>query len=344
MNKTISRTTITLAFVFLTNNVHATDQELHRHGTKEIMESQSVSQKSEPSVAKRSWSWKNGMNTIIIDELKRTFLFDLPADLRPGAALVMVFHGYGDSPKAIREYAGFTPLVAKCGFVAVYPQGTRDANGTSCFNMGYDGQKHMKADDAKFARELAARLVSDLGLDPRSVFATGMSNGGDTCYLLACQPQPFVRAIAPVAGCMMLVWTNSFMLPTRLSVMEVHGTSDGITHWNGDLPNHDGYGAYLGTEAVMDFWIRKLALEKSSTMEIGGGFFRRKAGFTRSVTSLVDHDGFSGGAALRNPRWPPRLARPFGQPRNLDRRGDLEFLSTAPAMIFRILFCPPCAS
>ena len=126
----------------------------------------------------------------------------------------------------------------------------------------------MKADDAKFARELAARLVHDLDLDPRSVFATGMSNGGDTCYFLACQPQPFVRAIAPVAGCMILVWTNSFALPARLSVMEVHGTSDGITHWNGDLQNHDGYGAYLGTEAVMNFWVRKLILEKSDATKL----------------------------------------------------------------------------
>ena len=108
---------------------------------KKVLENQPVSEKNEPSVAKQSWPGKNGTNTISIDGLERTFLLDLPANLRPGAALVMVFHGYGDSPKAIREYAGFTPLVTKCGFVTVYPQGTRDADGASCFNLAMTPRK-----------------------------------------------------------------------------------------------------------------------------------------------------------------------------------------------------------
>ena len=202
----------------------------------------------------------------------------------------------------------------------------------------------MKAVDAKFARELAARLVSDLDLDPRSVFATGMSNGGNTCYLLACQPQPFVQAIAPTAGCMMLVWTNSFMLPARLSVMEVHGTSDGITHWNGDLPNHDGYGAYLGTEAVMDFWVRKLALEKSSTMEIGGNSSAEKRvlpvrlhhWWTTMDSVAVRLYEIQGG----HHDWPGHLGNP-----EISTAEDIwNFFQRHRPGFFRILFCPPCAS
>ena len=67
---------------------------------------------------------------------------------------------------------------------------------------------------------------------------------------------------------MMSAWTNDFASPARAAVMEVHGTGDQITLRAGDPQNRDGWGAYLGTEAVMDFWVRKLALEKSDTTEL----------------------------------------------------------------------------
>jgi len=91
----------------------------------------------------RAWPWKSGTHKLMVDGVERTFVLDVPTQLKPGAALVMVFHGYGESPQAIRRYAGFTPLVEKYGFVAVYPQGTRDGDGYSCFNVGYDFQKNM---------------------------------------------------------------------------------------------------------------------------------------------------------------------------------------------------------
>ena len=235
---------------------------------KELSPEQVGSQSHEGPFATRTGSWKTGSQTMMVDGVERTFLLDVPENLQPGAALVVVFHGYGGSAKAIRSHAGFTPLVTLHGFVAVYPQGTLDATGHSFFNVGYDFHKDMKVNDVKFARELVAQLVRDLSLDPDAVFATGMSNGADMCYYLACQPQPFVSAIAPVAGCMLTEWTRRFAPQARMAVMEIHGGRDQITLWNGDLENRDGYGAYLGTEAVMHYWAKCLALEKSDTTEL----------------------------------------------------------------------------
>jgi polyhydroxybutyrate depolymerase len=89
-------------------------------------------------------------------------------------------------------------------------------------------------------------------------------------YFLARQPRPFVQAIAPVAGCMMSSWTNALSPQTRISVMEVHGTQDKVTWWAGDPQDREGWEAYLGTEAVMAFWVKGLALEKSQTIEMPG--------------------------------------------------------------------------
>jgi polyhydroxybutyrate depolymerase len=140
-----------------------------------------------------------------------------------------VFHGFTDSARGVRGTSGFSALAQTYGFVAAYPQGTCDAKDNTFFNVGYSFHQSEKVDDVAFARDLSARLVRDLELDPDAVFSTGMSYGGDMSYFLARQAKPFVRAIAPVAGCMMSSWTNAPPPQTRISVMEVHGTQDKVT-------------------------------------------------------------------------------------------------------------------
>jgi len=212
-------------------------------------------------------AWTSGQHTLTVGGMERTFILDLPATLTPGAALVLVFHGYSDSAAGIRRTAAFTPLVAEHGFVAVYPQGSVDARGKTFFNVGYAFHADERVDDLRFVRELVARLVADLRLDPRAVFATGMSNGGDISYLLAAQRDPLVRAVGPVAGTMMTSWGRDVALPAPIPVLAVHGRRDEITRWNGDPENRDGWGAYLPVDAVLRHWIDALgpATERAET-------------------------------------------------------------------------------
>jgi polyhydroxybutyrate depolymerase len=204
--------------------------------------------------------WKSGVHHLVFGGIDRTFNLDVPRVVRPGAPLVMVFHGFTGSAKGVRELAGFTPLVEKYGFVAVYPQGTIDSKGRAFFNVGYEFHWDQKVDDAEFARGLAARLVRDLGLDERAVFATGFSNGGDMSFFLGAQKNPFVSAIAPVAGTMMESWARDFRPVARISVLAVNAKHDRTTLWDGDMKNRDGWGAYLGTEAVLGLWVKGLGL------------------------------------------------------------------------------------
>lgn len=214
------------------------------------------------SVVARNPVWKSGVHHLTVDGIDRTFVLDLPRTLRPGAPLVLIFHGFTGTAQSVRELAGFVPLVEKHGFVAVYPQGTKDSNGRPFFQVGYQFHRDQKVDDVRFVRDLAARLVKDLGLDERAVFATGFSNGGDMSFFLGAQREPFVAAIAPVAGTMMESWAREFRPAARISVLAVNAKNDKTTLWDGDMQNHDGWGAYLGTEAVLDLWVKGLALSK----------------------------------------------------------------------------------
>lgn len=203
-------------------------------------------------------AWTSGRHTLSVGGVERSFLLDLPETVRPGAALVLVFHGYTDSAEGIRRTAGFTPLVAEHGFVAVYPQGSVDGRGNTFFNVGYAFHADETADDLRFVRELVARLVADLRLDAGAVFSTGMSNGGDISHLLGAQPVPIVRAIAPVAGTMMTSWGGDFTPSVPLAVLAVHGRRDDVTRWYGDPDDRDGWGAYLSVDDVLARWVRGL--------------------------------------------------------------------------------------
>jgi polyhydroxybutyrate depolymerase len=253
----------------------------------------------------RSQPWRSGTHQARFAGLDRGFLLDVPKSLRPGAPLVLVFHGFTGSAASIRETAGFTRLVEKHGFVAVYPMGTTDSKGRTFFNVGYDFHRDQKVDDVLFARELSARLVRDLELDERSVFATGFSNGGDMSYFLGAQPQPFVTAIAPVAGTMMASWAGGFRPARRLSVLAINAVDDRTTLWKGDLENRDGWGAYLGTEAVIDLWVEGLSLRRKKNVLLPGGLRRTRWTTATDAAEVVFYRRETGGH-----EWPAHLGDP----------------------------------
>ena len=141
------------------------------------------------------------------------------------------------------------------GFVVAYPQGMRDASGYRFFNVGYDFHTGADArvDDVGFLRALVASLQESYSLSQTDVFSTGMSNGGDMSYLLACQASDVFKAIAPVAGMIMQSILDACSPQNVLPAFEIHGTDDDVTYWDGDMNNEDGWGAYPDVPTMMNF-------------------------------------------------------------------------------------------
>ncbi len=55
-------------------------------------------------------------------------------------------------------------------------------------------------DDVGFVRQLIDKLENRLRIDPDRIFATGISNGGILCHLLAAHLPGKIAAIAPIVG------------------------------------------------------------------------------------------------------------------------------------------------
>ena len=187
--------------------------------------------------------------------VERTYRLHLPANLPDNAPLVIVLHGYGGD--ANPEAFGMNATADRHGFAVCYPQGERDSRGKRGWNVGYPSQAEMPIDDVQFLEELIGHLHRHYGLSRRNVFCTGMSNGGDMCYLLAAQRPDLFAALGPVAGFMSVAILREDKSLQPVPLFEIHGTADPTTRWEGDLTGEGGWGAYLPIPMAVGYWAAK---------------------------------------------------------------------------------------
>ena len=189
------------------------------------------------------------------DGLSREYYLYIPDSLVTSAPLLFVFHGYSGSANGIMNYSGLNQIADENGFVVCYPQGLIDDWDYACWNVGYDWHVDETVDDVGFSTSLAQYLQTEYNLSAHNTFSTGMSNGGDMSYLLACQASDVFKAIAPVAGCMMTWLYNSCAPLNPIPVFEIHGTDDDVTWWDGaDENDNDGYGPWESVDTTFNFW------------------------------------------------------------------------------------------
>ena len=190
------------------------------------------------------------------DGLNREYIYYEPPNLPTDAPLVFVAHGFTGSAQGIMSYCGMNTVAEQNGFAVCYPQGTTDSWGDNFWNVGYDFHNGINVDDVGFIVSLASYLQSTYQLSTVNTFFTGMSNGGELCYLLACETQNVFRAFAPVAGTIFPNGlTNNICNPAiPVPIFETHGINDNITLIEGDL--FDPYwGPYLSIDTIINFWV-----------------------------------------------------------------------------------------
>ena len=194
-------------------------------------------------------------DSLRVDGKMRRFVTFLPEGIKGEAPLVVVLHGYGGS--IWRE----NPMVAAAkrhGFAVCIPQGLRDPKGKPSWNVGYPSQAGWKQDDVKALCRIAQHVQKRHKLSRTNTFLTGMSNGGEMCYLMAFNnKQKTFKAVAPIAG-LTMEWMYSQLEAKRpIPVMEVHGTADHTSEWGGDLENKGGWGAYMPVPLAVGYWVAK---------------------------------------------------------------------------------------
>jgi polyhydroxybutyrate depolymerase len=171
--------------------------------------------------------------------------------------MLLALHGGGGDADYQADDSKYR-LISKsedAGFIAVFPNGFSRLGGVlATWNAGIccAGAVKNNSDDVGFIREVIARMERQASIDPKRIFATGMSNGAMMDWRLACEV-PEIRAIAPVEG---TDNTASCHPAHPVAVIEFHAADDPNVPFNGGVgvgPSHTDFASVPATQAK---WVR----------------------------------------------------------------------------------------
>jgi polyhydroxybutyrate depolymerase len=189
------------------------------------------------------------------DGITRDYLVHVPKSYRGARTPMLVaLHG-GDGNADYQADDSKYGLISKseaAGFIAVFPNGYSPlpAGVLATWNAGSCcGPAQRKGiDDVGFIRAVIRRMQSQASIDPRRIFATGMSNGGMMSWRLACEA-PEIRGIAPVEG----TDNSASCKPLHpVAVIEFHAADDPNVPFNGGAgtgPSHTDFNSVPASQA-----------------------------------------------------------------------------------------------
>lgn len=170
--------------------------------------------------------------------LTRQYLLHIPKHYNQAQAtpLVVSLHGGGGNMhyQATESYYHLISKSDQAGFIAVFPNGySRLRSGKfATWNAGICCGKARDAqvDDVGFIQKVVADIQTKANIDPKRIYANGMSNGGTMAYRLACELTDTFAAIAAVAG---TDGTQHCSPSKPVAILHIHALDDERVLFNG---------------------------------------------------------------------------------------------------------------
>jgi polyhydroxybutyrate depolymerase len=193
------------------------------------------------------------VRTIQVDGLTRRYVLHVPPGLGGDPApLVLVFHGGGGTGPGTERLTRFSALADRERFLVAYPEGIEhNWNDGREFAGSRAHREHV--DDVGFVAALLDTIARVHPLDPRRVYATGISNGGIFSHYLAARLARRIAAIAPVVGGIADPPEPWFDPAQPVSVLILQGTTDPLVPYHGG-PVAFGRGKIIDTEEAARRW------------------------------------------------------------------------------------------
>ncbi|MDP2239355.1 MAG: PHB depolymerase family esterase [Burkholderiales bacterium] len=186
------------------------------------------------------------------DGMTRSYVVRAPNELLQGnrrVPLVLVLHGGGGNAGNAEAMTGFTEKARQEGFIVVYPEGSgRMKDKLLTWNAGHCCGYAMenRVNDAGFINALIDRLIADFPVDPRRIYATGMSNGGMMSHRLGIELSHRITAIAPVVA---TLFGDERKPPHPVSAIMINGMLDASVPHRGGPPGGRFADAWDGAPA-----------------------------------------------------------------------------------------------
>ena len=192
--------------------------------------------------------------TLHVGGLTRTYIVHLPIAYTPGRAypLVLAFHGRGTTASWMARRTYLNNVADEHRFLVVYPDGYHEQWGDG---RGHTPSERDGVDDVAFIEALIETLRTQLTIDARRIYATGISNGGFFSFRLGCLLADKIAAIAPVAATLPASLTTAPPASRPVPLLLIHGTKDRRVPANGGVMRAGGH--ILSTTESAAFWVRR---------------------------------------------------------------------------------------
>jgi polyhydroxybutyrate depolymerase len=160
--------------------------------------------------------------------LARTAVLHVPkAAAGKALPLLFAFHGYGSNGPRFAIDSGLSALGDQQGYAVVYPSA-----------LGHQWAISGRERDVVLVSDLLNRIESAVCIDPRRVYATGVSIGAGMAARAGCELSNRLAALVLVSGGYRSLPPCHIDRP--LSVLEIHGTSDTTVPYHGEGPTEEG--------------------------------------------------------------------------------------------------------
>jgi len=152
--------------------------------------------------------------------------------------LMLTIHGAHNTPALARSWSQMNPVADQNGFVVAYPAAL------DCWSSGpaLPGCT-MADDDVGFLSLVVSDIKAHACIDPRRVYAAGISNGAMMAQRLACQRADVFAAVGGIAGPLGF----SPCTPARaIAIAYFHGTEDRTVGYASAQPTVNGWATRNG--------------------------------------------------------------------------------------------------
>jgi polyhydroxybutyrate depolymerase len=161
----------------------------------------------------------------------RTYLLHVPKsyDGTKPRPLVLDFHGYSRTSAGQKAASGWDAVSDREGLLVAYPDGVGSSwNVGGC--CGSAGTSNI--DDVGFARALVAQLATQLCVDLKRVYASGVSNGAGISARLGCEAADLFAGVALVSSDLR---TQPCQPRRPITEIAFRGTGDTLEPYEGGL-------------------------------------------------------------------------------------------------------------
>src|SRR5271169_85953 len=229
-------------------------------------------------------------HTIDVNGVSRSYLLFVPAGQTPKAlpAFIMM-HGSGSTAAQQENYSQFDAFADAHGLVVMYPNGIEKH-----WNDGRVIGHESTADDISFMKAMLAEVIAQGLIDPKRVYAAGISNGGFMAQHMACMMPEALAGIAVVAASQPV--DAACPSPRPMPVIFFHGTADKFVPFNGGpiAPQFGDRGTAMSNAQAVAIWQKRNGCGPANRTQLRA----KDAGDSMPVT--VDSYSCPAGRGLEN--------------------------------------------